>query len=119
MVGAWQNAWPMCSWQPLEDDNVNINLLHSYKLQFEVTNIDNQTWIWIHAYVVEVFRKTLILLNLKQITNGCTTNNLTNMIKISMKVFGGSFDHDLTTKVVYFDANSVGIFQGIEIRAAT
>jgi hypothetical protein len=36
-----------------------------------------------------------------------------------MKVFGGSFDHDLTTKVVYFDANSVGIFQGIEIRAAT
>lgn len=103
----------------LEDDNVNINLLHFYKLQFEVTNIDNQTWIWIHAYVVEDFRKTPILLNLKQITNGCTTNNLTNMIKISMKVFGGSFNHDLATKVVYFDADGVGTFQGIKIRVAT
>jgi hypothetical protein len=63
-----------------------------------------------HAYIVEDFRKTPILVNLKQITNGCTTNNLTNMIKISMTVFGGSFDHDLFTKVVYLDANSVGTF---------
>lgn len=72
-----------------------------------------------HAYVVEDFRKMSILVNLKQIPNGCTTNNLTNMIKISMKVFGGSFDHDLATKVVCFDADDVGTFQGIKIRVAT
>jgi hypothetical protein len=41
------------------------------------------------------------------------------MIKISMKVFGGSYDHDLATKIMYFDANGVGTFQGIKIRVAT
>ncbi len=72
-----------------------------------------------HAYVVEDFKKTPILVNLKQITNGCTTNNLTNMIKISMKVFGGSFEHDLATNVVYFHADGVGTFQGIKIKVET
>jgi hypothetical protein len=72
-----------------------------------------------HAYVVEDFRKMPILVNLKQIMNGCTINNLTDMIKIFMKVFRGLLDHDLATKVIYFDVDGVGTFQGIKIRVAT
>jgi hypothetical protein len=60
-----------------------------------------------------------ILVNIKQITNGSTTNNLTNIIKISMKVLGGLSNHDLAIKVIYFDADGVGTFQGINIRVET
>jgi hypothetical protein len=41
------------------------------------------------------------------------------MFKIFMNVFGGLSNHDLATKVVYFDANGVGTFEGIKIRATT
>jgi hypothetical protein len=55
----------------------------------EVTSIDNQFWIFVHGYVVEDFKRTPILLNLEQVTDGCTTNNLMKMIQNSIQVFGG------------------------------
>jgi len=81
----------------------------------KVTSIDNQSWISIHAYVVEDFKRTPILVNLKWDTEGCTTNNLTKMIWNSMKGFGGLFDHDLVTKVVCSSVDGVATFQGIKI----
>jgi hypothetical protein len=53
---------------------------HIYVSCDEVISIDNQSWISVHAYVVEDFKRTPILVNLEQVIEGCTTNNFTNMI---------------------------------------
>ncbi len=85
----------------------------------EMTSLDNQSWISVHAYVVEDLKRTMILVNLERVIEGCTTDNLTNMIQNSMKGFGGIFNHDLVIKVVCFGANGVATFQGIKIGVAT
>ncbi len=85
----------------------------------EMINIDNQSWILIHAYVVEDFKRTHILVNLKWVIEGYTTNNFTNMIRNLVKGFRGLFDHDLATKVICFDAHGVATFQGIKTEVAT
>jgi hypothetical protein len=61
----------------------------------KVTSIDNQSWILVHAYVVEDFKRTPILVNLEWDTKGYTTNNFTKMIRNSVKGFGGLFDHNI------------------------
>jgi hypothetical protein len=81
----------------------------------EMTNINN-TWILVHAYFVENFKKTKILENLEQMTKSCTTNNLIDMIKNSMNVFGGLSNNDLIKKVVFFCLDCASTFQGIKIR---
>jgi len=60
----------------------------------KMTNINN-TWILVHAYFVEKFKKTKILENLEQMKKSCTTDNLINIIKNSMNVFGGLSNNDL------------------------
>jgi hypothetical protein len=55
----------------------------------EVTSIDNQSWIFVHGYVVEDFNRFPILLNMEQVKDGCTTNNLMKMIQSSIQVLGG------------------------------
>ncbi len=57
-------------------------------------------------------------MNLERVTKGCTIYNFTNMIRNSVKGFGGLFDHDLVTKVVCFGADGAATFQGIKIGVA-
>jgi hypothetical protein len=47
----------------------------------EVTNIDNQSWILVHVYVVEIFKRIPILVNLQCVTKGASTNNLITTIR--------------------------------------
>jgi hypothetical protein len=75
----------------------------------EMTNIDN-TWILMHAYFVENVKKKKILENLEQMTRSCTTNNLIDMIKNSMNVFGGLSNNDLIKKVVFFCLDCASTF---------
>jgi len=49
-----------------------------------VTMIDNQSWVNIHAYLVEGFKHIPILLNLEILVGGGTTNYLTNVILKSL-----------------------------------
>jgi hypothetical protein len=46
----------------------------------KVMMIDNQSWVNIHAHLVDGFKCILILLHLKRPTDGGTINNLTNVI---------------------------------------
>ncbi len=82
-------------------------------------SIDNQSWISIHAYVVEDFKRTLISVNLEWVTKGCIMNNFTNMIWNLVKGFGGLFDHDLVIKVICCGANGAATFQGIKTKVIT
>jgi hypothetical protein len=76
----------------------------------KVTNLDNYSWIYVHVYIVENWRKVPIILNLERIVNGGTSNNLTFVIIHSLVVFC-----DNTNKVVCFRVNNVIIFQGLKI----
>ncbi len=55
----------------------------------EVTTLNNQSWIYVHGYVVDNWHKVPILLNLERIVDGGTLDNLTTMIIHSLVIFGG------------------------------
>lgn len=46
----------------------------------EVTTVDNQSWVNIHAYLVDGFKCISILLNFKKLIGGGTIDNLTIVI---------------------------------------
>ncbi len=52
-----------------------------------------------NAYVIGNF-KTSILVNLKQVIEGCITNNLMTMNRNYVKMFGGLSTNDMSRKVV-------------------
>ncbi len=61
----------------------------------EVTNINNQSWCSMHAYIVDGFRRLPLLLNLERLFNESIVDNLTTLILRSLMEYGG-----LTTKHV-------------------
>jgi hypothetical protein len=81
----------------------------------EVTNIDNQSWILVHVYVVEDFKRIPILVNLQCVTKGASTNNPTTIIKNFVAKFKRPLNYDMTMKVVCFNANGASTFQNIKI----
>jgi hypothetical protein len=81
----------------------------------EVTNIDNQSSILVHVYVFEDFKRIPILVNLKCVTKGASTNNLTTMFKNFVAKFKQPLNYDMTMKIVCFNANGASTFQSIKI----
>ncbi len=55
----------------------------------EVRTLDNQSWIFVYAYIVEDWKKVLILLNLEKFVDGATFDNLSAMIVRFLIIFGG------------------------------
>jgi hypothetical protein len=53
-----------------------------------IAMVDNQSWVNVHAYFVEGFKCTLILLNLERLVGSGIINNLTNMILNFLMVYG-------------------------------
>lgn len=66
----------------------------------EVTILDNQSWISMHAYVVENSRRQLVLLNLEKVVDGRIYNNITTVIICSFIDLGGLLVVDIVNKVV-------------------
>jgi hypothetical protein len=54
----------------------------------EVIMIDNQCWVFIHAYLMQSFKHILVLLLLERSISGGTSNNLTIVIFNSLLVYG-------------------------------
>ncbi len=65
----------------------------------EVTSIDNQSWNFVHVFVVKDFKRTPIFVNLE----GVIMNN----------------DHESITKVVCFNVDGATTFQSITIGVST
>jgi hypothetical protein len=80
----------------------------------EVTTLDNQSWIFVHVYIVKSWCRVPILLNLERIVNGGTSNNLTSVIIRSLAIFDGTSEIDIANKVVCFGADGVTIFQSLK-----
>jgi len=58
----------------------------------EVTTLNNQSWIYVHGYVVDNWHKVPILLNLERIVDEGTSDNLTTMVIHSLVIFGGMLE---------------------------
>jgi hypothetical protein len=78
----------------------------------KVVTLDNQSWTFVHVYIIKNWCRVQILLNLERIVNGGTYDNLTSIIIHSLDVFG-----DIANKVVYFGVDGVTIFQGLRTSA--
>ncbi len=76
----------------------------------EVTTLDNQSWIFVHGYVVDNWHRVPILLKLERIVDGGTFDNLITMIIHFLVIFGGMSEIDITNKVVCFGVDGVTIF---------
>jgi len=69
----------------------------------EVTTIDNQSWLFVHLYIVEAWKKVPLLLNLQKVIDGGTSNTMTSMIVESLTKFGGLTESDLAKKLVFLE----------------
>jgi hypothetical protein len=64
----------------------------------------------VHAYVVENWRRPLVLLNFETIVDESTSNNITIAIVRFLTNLGNLSMVDVVNKVVCFGANDVIIF---------
>jgi hypothetical protein len=76
----------------------------------EVTTIDNQSWISIYSYVVQVWCQILVFISLKQVANGGGVNNLTKVIMGALKKHDGLYDVDVVVNLISFGADGVNVF---------
>jgi hypothetical protein len=79
----------------------------------EVTTVDNQAWISIHAYVVQDFYRTPILVSVERLTEGATAPKLAEVIVDALFVHGGLTPQHLLSKLVSFGADGASVFQVI------
>jgi hypothetical protein len=53
----------------------------------EITSIDNQSWLWIHAYTIQNWTKVPMLLFLEHLMDDFNVTNLIKMIMQAILVF--------------------------------
>jgi hypothetical protein len=77
----------------------------------EVTTLDNQSWISIHAYCLQDFSRQPILISLERLTEGASAGRLAIIIIDAMINHGGQSKDELRQKFVSFGADGVAVFQ--------
>jgi hypothetical protein len=81
----------------------------------EATMIDNQSYVSIHAYLLEGFKKLPILLNLKMLVGGGIINNLSNVVLNCLPIYGDLTMQKVNNKFNFFGSNGVVVF--IDVRS--
>ncbi len=71
----------------------------------EITNIDNQYYISILAYVMQAWRRAQILLTFQHIVERCTTDDLTIVITQSLMQQGGLTNEEVGERFICFSGN--------------
>ncbi len=79
----------------------------------EVTTIDNDSWICVHAYMVDSWIKVLILLCVERVMDGYGFNNLTEII-MSTLMKGGALIKEDVTKKLCFGVDGPFVFKGVK-----
>jgi hypothetical protein len=79
----------------------------------EVTTVDNQQWLCIHAYTCSPTKtRDSHLLFLGRVTEGGNANNLKKIILCALRYHGGLDDAQIAEKVISFGTDGASIFQG-------
>jgi hypothetical protein len=76
----------------------------------DVTTIDNQSWLFVHVYVIKEWKRVLILLNLQCVVDEATSDNLTSLIVKNLMEFGSLSEIEFADKFVCFGVGEVTIF---------
>ncbi len=79
----------------------------------EMTIVDNQSWVNIHAYLVDGFKCISILLNLEKLIGDGTIDNLTIVISNFLLVYGGLIVEKISNKLICFGFDGVVVFIGV------
>jgi len=77
-----------------------------------VTAVDNTCWIGVHVYAMDNWKRVLHLLHLSYMSEGGTTDHLTNVIMHALISEGGLIYNEIAAKLICFGADSVSTFQG-------
>ncbi len=80
----------------------------------EVIILDQQSWVSIHAYVVENWQQTPLLLSLQQVVDGATSNNLKRIFVDAMVLYGDLIEKTMASKLITFGVDGVSVFQGVK-----
>ncbi len=82
----------------------------------EVTIIDNQSWIFVHFYVVIGWKQMPILLTFGHFVEGGIVANIKNMILVILITYGGLTDKQIFEHLMCLGADGVSTFQGVKSR---
>ncbi len=72
--------------------------------------IDTQSWVLIHAYIIEDWVWSSIIIYLECITNGGNANNLTNIIIDALMNDGDLFKFNIIVKLLSFGIKGMNVF---------
>ncbi len=79
----------------------------------EVT-FDQQSWVSIHAYIVEDWQRIPLLLSLYWVVDGVTFDNFKCILVDAMLFFGDLNQDTIASKLIRFIANGASVFQGVK-----
>ncbi len=77
----------------------------------ELTTIDDQSWILVHAYVMHAWKIILILLTFQHVVEGGNANNLTVVIAQALMQQGGLIQEETTKRLVCFGFDGPPFFK--------
>jgi uncharacterized protein related to proFAR isomerase len=80
------------------------------KLSTKLSQLTIRQWCNVHVYVIDGFRKVLLLLNLERVVSRGFSNNLILLIVRSWEEYDGLTIEQIVNKVVYFGSNGVLVF---------
>jgi len=76
----------------------------------EVSTIDNQSWIFMHFYIVQDWCQIHVLISLEHVIEGRGAYNLTKVIMGVLKEHGGLFYANVVVKLISFGADGMNGF---------
>jgi hypothetical protein len=77
---------------------------------YELTSIDNPSWISLYIYVKQNWKRVPIFLSLDRVTEGFGADNVKWMLLGQLKVHGGMKDTKIAQDLVCFGLDSASIF---------
>lgn len=80
----------------------------------ELTTVDNQSWLFVHAYVTDDWKQLPLLLNMYKVVDETIADNMTSLIVKSLGQHGGLSETNIASKLVCFRANGVTICHGVK-----
>jgi hypothetical protein len=78
----------------------------------EVTTINNTQWLFIHMYVIEQWKRILILLCVQLMGMLATTDNIFSLMLKCLVEYGGLGLEELVGKLISIKCDGNNMFQG-------
>jgi hypothetical protein len=85
----------------------------------EVTTVDVQQWINIHAYMMKNWKQIPILLTLEKVEMGTIVNNIKAVILNAMGRYGALTNETMASKWVCLGCDGDYVFHGIQTGVIT